>query len=128
MVTPTSLNGACCAAAPAASNVEANINATNVFVFTEASLWSWFSCGGCVNLSPPPRYRAVWGRQNGKDRIAQTWHRANKEPLVCALPRFFVGSAKRVLEQRRGQDFGIFCLAEAIIGAALSVTVAQTYR
>src|SRR5258708_7519841 len=40
MVTPMSLNGAGCAAAPPAASVDANNNAANTLVFTEASLLS----------------------------------------------------------------------------------------
>src|SRR5713226_10259231 len=43
MVTPVALNGAGCADAVPAISVEANNKATNIFVFTDASLLSWIS-------------------------------------------------------------------------------------
>ena len=43
MVTPTALNGAGCAAAVPAVSAEASNKATNIFVFTDASLLSWIS-------------------------------------------------------------------------------------
>jgi hypothetical protein len=43
MVTPSALNGAGWAAAAPAVSIEANKNATNIPVFTAASLSSWFS-------------------------------------------------------------------------------------
>jgi len=41
MVTPVWLNGAGCAAAVPAVTAEASNKATNIFVFTDATLLSW---------------------------------------------------------------------------------------
>src|SRR5262249_18279595 len=45
MVTPTSLNGAGCAAAVPAVNIKTTIKATNTFVFTDSSLLRWLQPG-----------------------------------------------------------------------------------
>jgi hypothetical protein len=62
MVTPTSLNGACCAAAVPAISADVNNNAMIPFVFTEASLSSLNRFVQCAFKREPPPHTStpVW--------------------------------------------------------------------
>src|SRR5882672_5746374 len=69
MVTPVALNGAGCADAVPAISVEANNKATNIFVFTDASLLSWIS--RCLAMrehhQPVPNLSRASRAKNGED-------------------------------------------------------------
>src|SRR5579859_5181567 len=99
MVTPTALNGAGCAAAVPAVSAKASDKATDILVFTDASLLSWIGTPSPYStISPPRSFRRPAGsyRSDGLQRtrprrgilnpIAETVVRESRRHLPTCFP------------------------------------------